>query len=134
MGQAVRCKTLLGLRQQLWAGLLQIILAARRRSRSLMWSPALRFCVALAAFLVAAPNHIFPVTGQGFLCSGEGCCGFVRTRGRHMLFFNDHAPQTRVINCIFLTSLTIIHSSRAEINQATCWVQALFLWSVSIGR
>lgn len=50
VGQAVRCKTLLGLRQQLWAGLLQIILAARRRPRSLMWSPAVRFCFALAAF------------------------------------------------------------------------------------
>lgn len=36
VGQAVRCKTLLGLRQQLWAGLLQIILAVRHRSRRLM--------------------------------------------------------------------------------------------------
>lgn len=36
VSQDVRCRTLVGLRQQLWAGLLQIILAVKHRSRRLM--------------------------------------------------------------------------------------------------
>lgn len=44
--QAVRCKTLLGLRQQLCTGpLLQIILAVKPRQHGLMWSPV--FCLFL---------------------------------------------------------------------------------------
>lgn len=44
--QAMRCKTLLGLRQQLCTGpLLQIILAVKPRQHGLMWSPV--FCLFL---------------------------------------------------------------------------------------
>lgn len=76
-GSAVRCKTLLGLRQQLWAGLLQIILAVRHRSRRLMWSPALHFRFALATFFCRPSKLHFCSDRSGILCSGEGCEGIM---------------------------------------------------------
>lgn len=81
VGQAARCKTLLGLRQQLCKGLLlQPILAARRRSHGLTWSP--QFCFPSPAWPRSQrrlKSNIFPTTGQGYfmahikMCSI--CCG-----------------------------------------------------------
>lgn len=63
-GQAVRCKILFRLRQQLCTGpLLQIFLALRLRSHGLTWSPTYCFSLCLLCF----QKQIFPVTGQAYL-------------------------------------------------------------------
>lgn len=80
VGQAARCKTLLGLRQQLCKGLLlQPILAARRGSH---WSDVeptvLLPFPSLAAF--SAPTqeqHFFPTTGQGYFMLTLKCAASV---------------------------------------------------------
>lgn len=62
MGQAVRCKTLLGLRQQLCTGLLlQMILAVKLRT----WSQCSAFSLPGRVFSLAQ-EQIFPTAGQGY--------------------------------------------------------------------
>lgn len=71
VGQAARCKTLLGLRQQLCSGLLQIILAVKLRSHGLIWSPVL--LLLFGPIFTAAQEQIFPMTGQEFYAHVKAC-------------------------------------------------------------